>query len=141
MKINNFKLIIISLTLILSGCTTEIIAPAGEPGLNGVDGEDGNANVQISIHDVLWSTPDTVLWVSEVLDQNITEDILENGTVQVFLSNDKRNWLPIPFTIDNYQYLYWYNRGKVTLRAKNAGTEMPVERLYKYSKIIVIEGS
>ncbi|MEQ8580634.1 MAG: hypothetical protein RIC30_13750 [Marinoscillum sp.] len=127
--------------LALNACTTEIIAPAGSPGQDGIDGRDGNANVQITIHDVTWSTPDTVIWVAEVLEANIMLDILENGTVQVFLSNDKKNWLQIPFTFDSYQYLFWYNKGKVTLRAKNGGKIMPSNRLYKHGKIVVIEGT
>lgn len=74
------------------------IGPIGPQGIQGVAGQNGNANVTtrtFTVLDSYWTTSAPNLYV-DLIDDHITQDISDNGTVLVYISNGGGGWVPLP---------------------------------------------
>ncbi|OJW83628.1 MAG: hypothetical protein BGO69_04845 [Bacteroidetes bacterium 46-16] len=94
-------MMLLSLTFI--GCTkkgdTGPAGPAGTNGTNGTNGKDGNANVQggtVTVNFV-WN-PSTYYGLANISYNAITQDIVDKGSVLVFMNNGANGWTSIPYT-------------------------------------------
>jgi len=121
----------------------------GQNGLDGQDGRDGNANV----FSETWVVP-VGAWVqsnpfyyADITDYNITQDIVDGGSVQVFMEspNAPNVWLNMPWLeISNGTYFtQWnFNYGLNSVRifkqdSDNTQTSLPSST--RRFKIVTIE--
>jgi hypothetical protein len=100
----------VAFSLLFISCTKEgPQGPQGNPGL------DGNANVHSYLYHVTSWTLDGTEYYNVLLADYITQDILDNGAVLVYMSNGSGSWLALPFTM-------WYNGyGEVTSQVISVG--------------------
>ncbi len=105
------------LSLVILGCETEgPIGPAGQDGIDGTDGtdgKDGNANVRSITKFVApsdWTPSGTagedLFFYYEITIPEITNDIVQNGAVMVYLKADNSPYYALP-TSFYYKYLIW----------------------------------
>ncbi len=92
-------------TVFMFSCTKEgKVGPQGPAGINGTNGTDGNANVHSYTYNgasANWalSAPN---YYCDLTVPEITQSIIDNGAVLVYLSNGSGGWLALPF-------VQWYN--------------------------------
>jgi hypothetical protein len=74
--------------------------PAGDQGIQGIQGLDGNANVHSYTYNVF--TSDWILnapnYGVDLSVPEITQSILDDGAVLVYMSNGSGGWMPLPYT-------------------------------------------
>lgn len=58
----------------------------------------GNANIYSAQYTVTW-TMEAPGYYCTMDDANITQDIVDNGIVEVYMSNDSDGWVALPITI------------------------------------------
>lgn len=151
MKRTFYIFLFVASAAFISSCTKEgpqgPQGDQGDQGIQGVPGQDGNANVHSYTYDVLLSD-----WVLNAPDYavnldvpEITQSILDDGAVLVYLSNGSGGWMPLPYTswYSGYARLYKANilYGDVTIWVLDSDltqTPNPGDRTFK---IVVIEGS
>jgi len=122
-SIKNFKYFLVALTIfaIYSGCKKdEIIGPAGPSGATGPTGPTGNANVSrktIAISD--WTNTNNY-WYADIVDTDITQDIVNNGVVLVYYEIASGQWASLPYqdtsTLLAYTYSYIYSQDNLHVR-------------------------
>ncbi len=100
----------------------------------------------VNANDYIFNTSDSN-WVydnadsSYNLDHNITQitqDIVDNGSVEVFLKDSTGNWQALPFNIKNLQYMGDYQLGNVSVTAKNSKGTIPSNPSVQQFKVVVI---
>lgn len=112
------------------------VGPAGPPGggsgsgtqgPQGPPGEDGNANVQsyvFTVDTADWTTGSSFSDASLIVSQ-ITQDVVDEGTIQVFRGGVSGEWQALPYTslvglsgggATTFHYIFTYNVGVVNLR-------------------------
>ena len=84
-----FMVTIATVMLIANGCTKGDTGPAGR---------DGNANVLSRQFTVTWtqSPPD---YFCDIYDPDITQAIVDYGSVEVYMSNGSNGWIALPCTL------------------------------------------
>ena len=129
--------------------TTFASCKKGDTGAAGVD---GNANVHgttgtIFTSNWLWNAAAQVNYV-DFTDNDITESIVDNGTVSVFISTDIYTinpiWIALPYTVwanpsFNYGFNYTYEKLEVTLSTTSHASVTPSGTIYV--KIVAIAAS
>ena len=105
------------------------IGPKGDPGTDGtngtdgVDGTDGVANIKtftFFVDSATWNGPNGLSINNAINVPEITAEIVENGTVQVFQTEDNTSpasttWRAMPYTNGVFSYSYSYNVGVIDL--------------------------
>lgn len=109
----------VMLVLLLSfvGCKKGDTGDTGPAGTNGVNGINGNANVHTSTTTIPsneWILNGNI-YEATILNSNINQDILDHGTVEVFVSTNGTEWIALPFSINNVEFSYAYSIGTVSL--------------------------
>ena len=121
--------------------------PSGDQGIQGIPGQDGNANVHSYTYDVFTSDWNQVApnYGVDLSVPEITQSILDDGAVLVYLSNGSGGWMPLPYTswYSGYARLYKANilYEDVTIWVLDSDltqTPNPGDRTFK---IVVIGGS
>lgn len=162
MSIRNFPLMILLFAIgLITACVAEDgdtgpVGPVGPPGPangpagpRGPAGEDGNANVQAYIFTVDtadWSTSNAFSDASINVSQ-ITQEVFDDGTVQVFRGGTNGEWQALPYTslvglqgggATTFHYEYTFNVGVVNLRTfTGIGAPFPPSSNLQF-KIVVI---
>jgi len=91
-------LFILLVAILLSGCAKD--------GETGPAGQDGNANVQVEIINVFiedWEFQNE-MYNAQVSSNLLSDDIIENGTVNLFMDAGPGVWLALPE--GNFGYAY-----------------------------------
>jgi len=139
MKKNILNILLIAIFgILISGCTKEIVGPQGPAGQ---DGEDGNANIKTSNYSNLsWYDVNTTTIGVTLNVPNITQDIVNNGTIKVALSPDATYWMDLPRNWGTTTWWYTYTIGKVNI-AIYAPSGVSNDLKYGYAKVTVIAGN
>ncbi|NSW45640.1 MAG: hypothetical protein HPY79_07490 [Bacteroidales bacterium] len=118
----------------------------GPMGPQGPAGKDGNANVTSITYTISsWDTDNTI-WYKDIIDSRITNSILENGDVRVFLESPAQSnvWLNMPFISphNNYFTTYNYNVGLNVIRVVIYDSDglLPAQPSSMRIKVVVIDG-
>jgi len=91
-------LFLLLVVILFSGCAKD--------GETGPAGQDGNANVQVEIITVLiddWEIQNEV-YHAQVSSELLSDDIVENGTVNLFMDAGPGVWLALPEEKFGYAY-------------------------------------
>ncbi len=121
----------------------------GPAGQNGADGQDGNANVFSTTWDVpvgAWVQSNPIYY-ADITDYNITQDILDNGSVQVFMESPTLAgaWLNMPWTeiTTSAYFTQWnfaYNLNVVRISKQDSdNTQTGLPTSTRRFKIVTIE--
>lgn len=109
--------------LILSACTKVEKGPKGDAGPAGK-----NTKVASSQHQVLassWSnTGDTTIWRASVDVTSITQEIISNGSVQVFVLKNNV-WQALPYMEADTYTKFGYEAGKIHLSCADSHGLLP----------------
>ncbi|MBA3898741.1 MAG: hypothetical protein H0X62_00790 [Bacteroidetes bacterium] len=76
-----------------------IPGPKGDPGRNGIDGKDGNANVRgntFTVYTNDWKLDGNLFFYAQDMP-TITQNIVNNGSVQVFMELATGYWVNMPY--------------------------------------------
>jgi hypothetical protein len=130
---------IIASVLLLASCA----GPAGATGPQGVAGTNGSTNVA----SYMGSTQNSS-WVVNTnnyeLDATfpvsaITQDVVTNGTIQVFLGNSAGSqWSAMPFSLTGVEFNYTYSVGQVVIQETQGNSTLPTNPGVQYFKFVVI---
>jgi hypothetical protein len=72
----------------------------GPTGPTGPQGPTGNANVQSQTFTVTnWTLSSTPSYQASITDNEITQAILNNGTISAFWADGTGGWIPLPVTV------------------------------------------
>ena len=124
----------------------------GAAGTNGTNGTNGNANVHagtISVGYSDWTyTSSSWTYYFELTDNSITQDVVDNGTVSVFLSsNGGTSWQAIPMTVyinttESYSFgfKYYLNGATLFLTFSDASTITSSYPTYTF-KLVAVGGA
>jgi len=98
-KISN-TLLILLMALAIGSCTKRgPQGPTGPQGPQGVQGQQGNANVQGGQVTVNFNWDAATSYGTADIDYDaITQSIVDNGAVLVFMSNGNGGWISLPYT-------------------------------------------
>lgn len=153
MKNLNSSLIFVSalaITLFFTGCKKGETGPQGPAGTNGTNGKDGNANVKsnnIFINANEWINKVGYSEVTKLVPE-ITSDIVNKGTVNVFLEDGSNTWVALPATIPDTDgfilaFTYYIQAGKLTINVSfNENVTLPAGTIESGNwKIVTIAGS
>ena len=142
---------LVTIGLLIAGATTfsncakdGAAGPAGKDGLDGKDGEDGYSNVvSSSIISGNWTflSPS---WSQSFTYAAITQDILDNGAVLVYVASGV-NYYQLPYTFyptssysRTYNYVHYLGGLKVYVTDSDLNTPQPGTLEFK---VVVIEAS
>jgi hypothetical protein len=122
-KITSFAAII-CLTLLLVNCTKVEKGPKGDTGAAGQ-----NAKVETEVFLVTstsWSaSTDSLQWNTSVAASKVTANIVNNGSMQVFVLKNNV-WTSLPFLEEDLYTVFTYAQGVVNLiRSDSHGTYPP----------------
>jgi hypothetical protein len=154
MKNSFFTLLFVAAVTFIISCTKEgpegpqgIQGPTGPQGIQGIPGQDGNANVNSYTYNVYLNdwTLDAADYGINLLVPEITQSILDNGAVLVYMGVGSGSWVSLPYIVWNVgyasQYLPIISVGKVTIWKTDSDffqTDNPGDKTFK---VIVIAGS
>jgi hypothetical protein len=135
--------LVFTLIVIISGCTKE--GPEGPAGKDGINGKDGNANVvSATITSSAW-VYNTPSWVISFSYPAITQDIINNGAVLVYIKvGNGYNQLPLTFyQSQNYSTSIEVSTyvGGLTLLWTDSDLTQPINPGENTFKIVVISAS
>ena len=89
-------LIVIIIATAFNACTKGDTGPEGPTGATGAT---GNANVNTQTFTISSWTYSSPSYSASVTDYDITQDIVDNGAVMVYVSNGSGGWQPLPLTV------------------------------------------
>lgn len=118
------------------------IGPTGINGTNGTNGTNGNANV--ITHIITTTNTDWIFnstynsWSCPLAFSEITQDVLDNGTVNVFYSAGSNVWMGMPSQIQITQHNYDYGLGSLALFVTNSDLTAPANPSGGQYKIVII---
>lgn len=127
--------------------------PQGNTGATGAQGPEGNANVTaatVTITQAEWGAYSSAIWGYAVVvtDAAITADVVNNGTVEVFLGTSSASgvWDAIPTTVYlssvSYSFNYQYKVGIVDLNIDLSNSTTTLTSIPTYIfKIVAIGGA
>ena len=130
----------LTLGLALTSCKKGDTGPAGPAGSNGTNGV---ANIQtstVTTNNSTWGFDNTDNSYNATLNYPaITQAVVDRGTVQVFISDGAGSeWLALPFSYGNIQYLYSYKLGQVLITYTLADNAVPSNPGGQQFKVVVI---
>lgn len=114
------------LTLIASVSLLFSCAKDGKDGPPGPAGATGNANVKSQTFVVNtwdWSSNSVLLY-----DPNITQAIVDNGAVQVYLQGDPGVWIALPLSFSGLEIVYDYQVNFIRI---TASSQPPTQQTFK----------
>ena len=141
MKHNINKITIVAALVMFAGSFTACVK-----GDRGDAGPQGNANVlsgQSTIHANDWTWDATYLdnYVNLQVD-DITQDVLDNGTVSVFFGDNSNGWIGMPYTdyptlttSDTYNFDAYYHGLTITLIYSDGSNIVPNSITFKIVSI------
>ena len=88
-------LIVVIIATTFNACTKGDTGPQGSAGANGYN---GNANVNTQTFTISSWSFNSPSYSASVTDYDITQDIVDNGAVMVYVSNGSGGWQPLPLT-------------------------------------------
>ena len=135
---------LVTIGLLIAGATTFSNCEKGEDGKDGIDGIDGNANVvSSSITSGSWTFV-SPSWSQSFSYSAITQDILDNGAVLVYVASGV-NYYQLPYTFypssvysRTYTYVHYLGGLKVYVTDSDLDTTEPGTLKFK---VVVIEAS
>lgn len=131
------------------------IGPAGDDGrdgldgVDGVDGKDGVANIEtytFFVDSATWNGPNGSSINNSINVPQITAEIVERGTIQVFQTSDNTNpqstsWRAVPYTNAVFSYSYSYNVGIIdlilTVTVNGSAPTLAAARDHTYKVVII----
>lgn len=135
MKKIHLILFAIASTLFLKGCVKDgPIGPQGPPG------QDGNANVIGTNSVSVGWTLDGNAWYSTINVPGITQDIVNKGTVQVFIQYGTE-WWTMPDVIGINSTTFGFDVGYVSLVNSNADGSTPSYPTHSTFRVVIISAS
>ncbi len=121
-----------------------MILGCAEDGATGPAGADGNANV-IGTNTVTvssWTSSDNNrFWSATLLAEGITQSIVNNGTLSVFMSDNNGGWFAMPYSIGVSSWTYGFGVGFVNIYYTNTSytaTPNPGPRTFR---VVIISSS
>lgn len=148
------SLIVLLAALTLSACKKGDTGPAGPPGptgATGATGATGNANVKAGKAPI---TPANWTWDAAtkscnltVNDVDITQNVVDYGTISVFASTTDGGWVALPYTSDlspsvNLSIGVYYNLGLVKLSLSRSDGANDLTPFINFTlKIVAITGA
>lgn len=91
---------VICLALLLSclcACQKEVKGPKGDAGEPGQNGSENISSTEFVVPGPSWTVgPDSIDWVNTINLSSLTENVVKNGAVQVFI-NKSGIWYPLPY--------------------------------------------
>lgn len=123
--------------------------PQGETGAAGAAGKDGNANVKSAINGNLLWTYNSLNERYEALIQNtnITQDIIDKGSVLVAAELSGGNWAQLPFSsmgnanvIVFFDYEYFVGGVRVSVQNSDYNNSISPVNTLRY-KVTVLQGT
>lgn len=132
----------------LTGCTKEVVGPKGEQGVQGEQGpkgDKGNANVigtnTITINSNDWTYNSSNREYTVGLNTpGITQDIVNNGLVQVFRVYSDVN-VSLPEIIIGHVTEFGFSNGLVKLYRKKVDGSTPTEPSSGKYRVVIISAS
>jgi hypothetical protein len=146
------KTILLSALTVLtfSSCKKEVVGAKGDQGAQGIQGvqgaqgvkgQNGNANV-IGSNEVTISswTQNSISWTANLTMGAITQDVVNTGTVKVFIKYGSE-WWALPDISGKNSTQYGFGVGSVTLYNSNSDGTLPSNPSSKTFRIVVIPSS
>lgn len=126
-------LAVLGIILFSSGCNKEKLkgpqgdpGPQGAPGVSGTDGK--NAEVvstgEIVVQASQWITQDSLQWRAVINSTMITQEVVERGSVQVFIKQDNI-WHVLPLIEHTTFLTFGYEVGRVHLIIEDSHGSKP----------------
>lgn len=104
-------------------------------------GNYGNANATTVKSPIVWTNINSTSYSVTFNTSIITQDIIDNGTIIVSMSNNNTVWMQLPFNTGSYSLFYWYQPGSLYARVVQiTGGSFEPTLLYQYIKVTVIKG-
>jgi hypothetical protein len=132
--------------VLFTGCKKGDKGDTGPAGINGTNGIDGNANVKASTYSLNASNwgfdGANKVSYANLINNNITSDIVSTGTVSVFVTGTSGQWIALPWTYwdsPSITYNYGYSLGQVTMQ--NQKTDGSYFAPIISAKVVVISAS
>lgn len=133
------------IAITLFGCEGKDGAPGaqGPAGTNGTNGVDGNANVHTQTFIVSNWYYNAPSWGVDITDLDITQDIVDNGLVMVYISNGSGGWQALPYTVyptSGYSstYVFVHYLYGVTIWKTDSDLTLPSNPGTKTYKVIAV---
>jgi hypothetical protein len=100
-KLISIKYFVFALLISLAACEGDKgdVGPAGPAGPTGATGATGNANAKVQTFTGVTWTISAPGYYCSMTDADITQDMVDNGTIMVYLSNGSGGWIALPYTI------------------------------------------
>lgn len=130
------------ITILLLSCNKE-----GPEGPAGTNGQDGNANVQLTTFAITsWTESGVSYKAASPWLSDITQNIVDNGAVHTYMSNGSGGWEPLPLTLypsSTYSRTYTavhYLNG-VTLWVNDSDLNLPSDPGTRSFKVVAVAAS
>lgn len=125
------------LIMVISSCKKEVVGPQGE---QGIQGEQGNANVigtnEFTLNSSHW-TQSGDQWYSGATTTAITQDIVNSGLVQVFIKYGSE-WWALPDQAGVNQTSFGYSNGSISILNQNTNGTTPPNPGTKTFRVVII---
>jgi hypothetical protein len=134
-KLSTLVLGVLTSIVFLSSCTKETTAPAGPRGPEGPAG--ASPVYGVGTFTVSTWTQSGASWIADIYVSQLTQNIVDYGTVQVFVQYGTEWWaMPDINGINSMQY--GYKLGYVSLLNSNSNGSLPINPGTKVFKVVVI---
>lgn len=128
-------------TVLINGCAKD--GETGPAGKNGIDGQDGNANVT-GTNSVTVTAGDWTLssgyYSTGFTNTDITQAIVDKGIVMVYEKLGTQ-WQALPYLNDDQSRDFTFGVGTVTIWAHNADLTTPTNPGTQTYRIVIISAS
>ncbi len=132
-------------------CTTSFIGcQKGNTGPTGASGANGNTNVHsytFTVNTLDWLVAQKGYYYADIPFSQITQDIVDNGTVSMFysLNSTGTNWIALPSAIVtstlSLYYGFNYSLGNIRVYAENSTNGIITFPNPTYYKSVIISGT
>ena len=135
MKKTYVKTILLLLfTFCLISCTKVEKGPKGDPG---APGRTPTVQTQlVTIYPNMWDST-TTYWKTSIAVPAITQDIIDHGTVQMYVLKNNI-WCALPFLEEDLYTIFGYEPGKVTLTLGDSHHLLPEQPGTDQYKIVTM---
>lgn len=124
--------------IINSACTKVEKGPQGDPGAAGKSPKVETEQVQVV--STMWTTTDSLYWETNILSTKITQSIIDQGTVNVYVLKNNL-WCALPFLEEDLYTVFGYQPGKVLLRRGDSHHLLPEKPHTEIYKIVTVSTS